>query len=95
MNRQKACEMTPLELQIVIHYYVRADDFPRGDFPAVREAIDWMTRAGLLRKRGDGDEAGESTYLIDARGRAFVEALCQAPLPEQRWVVPSQPPRMT
>lgn len=89
--------MTPLELQIVIHYYGCADDFRGGDFspPAVREAIDWMTRAGLLRKRGDGDDPGESTYLIDARGRAYVEALCQTPLPEQRWVVPSQPPRMT
>lgn len=60
----------------------------------MREAIDWMTRAELLRMRSSEDYSG-GVYLIHERGRAFVEALCKMPLPEQRWVMPPLPARLT
>ena len=43
---------TPLEIEIAMHYCVKADDYRNGNFsaPAVREAIDRFISAGLLEE---------------------------------------------
>ena len=80
--------MTPLEIEILIHYYGHADDFRSGDFsaPAVRDAIDWFKDGGKLLEL-DASGNGRS-YKLSERGVVFVEALCNTKLPEQRWVMP-------
>lgn len=81
--------MSPLELQILIHYYGCANDFRDGDFsaPAVREAIDnfvKVTKLLCFDSRTDRTAA----YVLTPKGRAYVKALCQTPLPVCVWTVP-------
>lgn len=89
--------MTPLELSILIHYRGCANDFRDGDFsaPAVRDAIDRF-RDVLKLIEFDNTETKHfsfnetRTYRLTERGRVFVDALCEAPLPIQAWVMPSE-----
>lgn len=79
--------MTPLELEILLHYHSRADDYRGGDFsaPAVVDAIRWFVAKRLLIiSPVDGIR-----YARTARGVAHVEALRALPLPVETWVTPS------
>lgn len=73
--------MTPLEIEILIHYYGHADDFRSGDFsaPAVRDAIDWFKDGGKLLELDAGGNG--RSYKLSERGVVFVEALCNTKLP--------------
>jgi len=82
--------MTPLEISILLHYHVSADDYRNGDFsaPAVRNAIDEFRRDGFLA------EAVETYYRITEKGQFYVKALCAVPLPVTTWIIPQpHPPR--
>lgn len=81
--------MTPLELSILIHYRGCANDFRDGDFssPSVRSVIDYFCGPlGLL----EGTYSNNANYKLTERGRVFVDALCETPLPIQTWVMPSE-----
>lgn len=81
---------TPLQLQILLHYYSHADDFRDGDFaaPAVREAIDWFRgEAGFLEIKPPS--RGLASYRITERGRVLVRHLLSAPMPVQVWTMPN------
>ena len=80
--------MTPLELSILIHYRGCANDFRDGDFsaPAVREAINRFRDVLKLLELADDPI---NAYILTERGRVFVDALCEIPLPIQAWVMPS------
>lgn len=87
--------MTPLQIDILLHYYGAASDYRDGDFsaPAVRDAIEGFERDQLLvpAKARDGFAAERGqVYVIAERGRVYVEALCDVPLPERRWVMPDR-----
>lgn len=79
--------MTPLQLEILLHYYACANDFRDGDFsaPAVREAIDRFKASEMLTIN---IERSAATYMLTERGRVYVEAVLVVPLPEKRWVMP-------
>lgn len=83
--------MSPLKIQIMLHYYALADDFRNGDFsaPAVIEALETFVRQGMLRATAFGRQRGEPAYKITDKGRAYVEALKAVPLPVSRWVIPT------
>ena len=75
--------MTPLALEIIIHYYYSPKDYRKGDTsaPAVKEIICSFFETGLL-------EAAESSpfckYRITDKGIFYVyEGLCNVPLPEK------------
>lgn len=77
--------MTPLQIEILMHYHCRTDDYRNGDFSAsaVREAIDEFRNMGFLR------DSGERRIYEPSDGvRLYVETLCTIPLPVQRWVMP-------
>lgn len=59
--------MTPLQIEIVLHYYVRPTDYRDGDFtaPAVSQALDHFKRAGVL-KDATGPTAIAPTSLVTA-----------------------------
>ena len=80
--------MTLLELSILVHYRGCANDFRDGDFPApaVREAIDSFRDVLKLLEIADDPI---NAYSLTERGRVFVDALCEVPLPIQAWVMPS------
>jgi hypothetical protein len=82
--------VSPLHIEILLHYRGRADDFRDGDFsaPAVRDAInDFKGELGLLELEPAGSDFAR-TYRLTERGEVYVAALCALPLPTQRWVIP-------
>jgi hypothetical protein len=79
--------MTPLQLEILIHYSYSAVDYRDGDFsaPAVREAIDaFRDQSALLTK---SENFGQS-YTLSERGRVYIHHLLNQPLPIRTWTVP-------
>ncbi len=81
--------MTPLEIEMLLHYYSRTNDYRDGDFsaPAVRNALEWFKREEFLAT--DKAEPPKTCYVIAERGRVYVEALKSVPMPERRWVMPT------
>ncbi len=75
--------MTPLALEIIIHYYYSPEDYREGDAsaPAVKDTICSLFKNGLL-------EAAESSssckYRITDKGKFYVEeGLCKVPFPKK------------
>jgi hypothetical protein len=83
--------MTPLQLEILLHYRYHLDDFREGDFsaPAVKGAMEWFISLELLVYDPRIEQGGrQSQYRLGAAGELFVDALCNVPLPVKRWVMP-------
>lgn len=80
--------MTPLQISILLHYYVSPTDYRNGDFsaPAVKEAMAHFLEKGMLCHSVKRDV----NYVITDGGQYFVYRLCRVPLPvvEERWVFP-------
>lgn len=85
--------MRPIEIEILIHYYTRADDYREGDFsaPAIREIIDSFS-AGPDSLIERSTHRGQC-YTVSDRGRVYVEALMAVPLPVRAWVIPKSAER--
>lgn len=87
--------MTPLGIEILLHYYCRADDYRNGDHsePAVRELLEYFVSDGLLDFNGFGVErfpngAVKARYSVTPRARMYVEFLQDVPFPTQKWLMP-------
>ena len=83
--------MSPLEIEILLHYYCCPTDYRDGDFsaPAVQDAIErFRDEINLLEPTQSMDVYHDPHYRITERGRVFVEALCNMPLPVKTWVMP-------
>ena len=84
--------MSPLQIEILLHYCTAADDFRDGDFsaPAVREAINAFREQGYLCN----ETVRGRCYDLSAKGHVYVTALMDVPEPVQHWVVnyPRQSP---
>lgn len=79
--------MTPLHIEIMLHYNASPDDYREGDFsaPAVREALDLFLSEYLIEH---GGRRPSTNYQITDRGLAYVRFLCEMPLPVNSWVMP-------
>lgn len=79
--------MSPLEIDMMLHYYSRANDYREGDFsaPAVAKTIAYFTKEGLI---AESPQRAAAKYFITERGRAYVEFLKAVPLPISKWVHP-------
>lgn len=84
--------MTPLCIEILLHYNSRAADYRNGDHsaPAVKEALDAFLREDVIRHHGFtpeyfGDGQLKARYELTSRGKAFVEYLQMIPLPTASW----------
>jgi len=76
--------MTPLQIEILMHYYTRPGDYREGDFsaPAVRETMEYFEDINLLKKIPiSSDTSDENLYKLDDRGKVYLEALMRVPLP--------------
>jgi hypothetical protein len=71
--------MTPVEIEVLMYYYFMTDDHPRVDTPAVKEAIDMWTNAGILKP---------DTKDITLKGGVLVKMLCNTPIPVRTWADP-------
>jgi hypothetical protein len=76
--------MTPLQLEILLHYYSHGDDYRNGDFsaPAVAEAVGWFVANDLLKT------ATNRQFRITERGNAFIVYCLDLPLPRMVWQMP-------
>jgi hypothetical protein len=83
--------MTPLLIEILMHYATRGDDYRDGDFsaPAVREGIDWLRDDAKLIEHRQPNAAISNMYQLTERGRVYFDALQSVPLPVQVWVMPA------
>lgn len=77
--------MTPLELEILLHYHTMPGDYRNGDFsaPAVGSALCRHYNRGLLSERVFPTT---SRYKISERGRVFISHVLETPMPRQAWV---------
>jgi len=80
--------MTPLQLEILVHYYAHAVDYRDGDFsaPAVREAVDQFRNDGWLK--ANTDQTWDMAYTRTPKLAAFIEHVCELPEPILTWVMP-------
>lgn len=78
--------MTPLHLEIILHYATLADDFDahRIKLPVVSGAITWLFSEGMLEP---GDKL---MWQITDKGKFWLEHLLTIPFPELRWEIPAQ-----
>jgi hypothetical protein len=85
--------MTPLKIEILLHYYCSPEEYREGDLsaPAVEEAIEWFLDNGLLElaDHRDKEKCGGSFRATD-RAKALIEAWCNTPLPVSVWVIPER-----
>lgn len=74
--------MSPLEISIAIHYHVMCEDRTDLEFSAQKDIIGRFLEEGLLVK-GESHQKYEPTDKL----AAYVNGLCNVPMPEQVWVV--------
>lgn len=88
--------MTPIQIECLLHYSCRADDWRNGTYPpAGRDALLHLIGEEMLSFHGFeverfADGTIKARYKLTERGRAYVDALQRVPLPEQSWVIPAQ-----
>ncbi len=71
--------MTPLQIEIMLHYHCITTDYEQGYYPAQGEAIRAFRASGMLEVNPDPD--GTKLRITD-KGRAYCEALQAVPIPE-------------
>lgn len=78
--------MTPFELDILLHYYARADQHRvvRENPPIWERTKVDMIKEELLKPSSFAAE----TFEIGERGKAYIEHILSIPLPVKQWVIP-------
>jgi len=73
--------MTPLAIEIMLHYHTRSDDFRDGDFSAVvREIMDQLILKDEMLKRRV--QPCGPVFELTSKGKAYVAMLTNMPLPD-------------
>ena len=76
--------LSPLEVEILLHYQTCASDFRDLDAPAIKSAIQDFVQMGLLYK----STFGHKKYIANDEALSkYVEAICSVPLPKRKWVI--------
>jgi hypothetical protein len=77
---QAKTRLTPNDIDVLLHYHGHADDHPRVDAPAVKQALNMWLGLGCLVDR-ESSMFG-SRYKTTDKGRRMVERLCLTQIPE-------------
>jgi hypothetical protein len=75
--------MTPLQIEMILHFHCCADPWPRHEAPACIEAVRMFQNEKLIEVPTDFDRV-----RLTEKGRAYVEFLCMLPLPMVTWGIP-------
>ncbi len=95
--------MTPLQLEILLHYYTSPEDYPGvsgmrmngsseghgGMKRGGASALKRIQNHGLISATGTGSNVNPF-YRITNKGICYVTALLNTPLPVQRWHIPDE-----
>ena len=79
---------SPYEIEVLLHYYACAGDYPKMDTPAFKAAVIKFENLGLIYKSNQLDTVvykGNREAL-----KVYAEALMAVPLPVQKWIIPDQ-----
>lgn len=76
--------MTPLKIEILLHYYYSSQDFRDLGCTAVKEAIDKFCKAGILIEWANRTP---KYYKNDEALELYVKTICAIPLPTQKWII--------
>lgn len=81
--------MTPLEIDILMHYHCRAEDYPNLTPPAQQSALQYFLTNGYLEKTELHEDMPAKTmnYTPTEKLPVYCEALCKVPEPKQVWIV--------
>jgi len=74
--------MTPLHIELMIHYYAHCEPTYNPEAPAVKEYTLDLLKEGLI----DESATSGSGYVSTDKGKAFVEKICETPIPVQTWI---------
>ncbi len=81
---------TPLEREILAHYYCGVGPFRKGSEnwgPSDSDAVERFLRIGLLTS---GSKNGCATIEPNREAlKVYMDALAAVPLPRQQWAIPS------
>lgn len=82
--------MTPLKLELCIHYACRMNDHPwlASGAPIVGETFNDLVKDGLLCDTAFKQSPDQPAYVGTDKNKAFVEMLTQTPLPVAKWIDP-------
>lgn len=76
--------MSPLYLQMLLHFHCIRVPFPNIDSPAQQDCLDDMLEAGLVYSLSA--DQGVVLWRLTPRGNAHVLQLLALPLPTQAWI---------
>lgn len=75
--------MTPLQIEMLLHFHCHTDPWPRLDAPACSEAFRMFQQEKLIETPTNIDRP-----VLTERGRAYVAFLCMLPMPLATWGIP-------
>ena len=78
--------MTPFEIDVLLHYYMR----PIADHAVMAYDKSWARDRFLAEGLLERAKYTYTTYQLTERGIAYCEALQRVPLPIQKWVQPEE-----
>ncbi len=74
--------VSPLTLEMLVHFHACAEPFGRLDAPACAEMAEWMIGQDLIEPHDYGHGA---TYRTTGRGTAWLRMMQATPLPQSGW----------
>lgn len=77
--------MTPLEIEILVHYYCSKTDFRNLNAPAVAESINNFVNLGFLQRSVFSLDNEPEYYGVLEAIEPYIEAICAVPLPTKKW----------
>lgn len=79
--------LTVNDIQVLLHFHVSPEPYPRANAPAVQDAIKMFLKEGMIVERDEQSGLGMA-YDTTIRGRAYVEMLKHTPFPVCVWMDP-------
>ena len=77
--------MTPLHLEILMHYYTRGVDYEHLTNETVREYLRHHLQDGIMEQETDGTMV--RAYRVTEKGRVWIEHILNLPYPQHAWVM--------
>lgn len=75
--------MTPIKLEILLHYFACSEPYPRSSAPAVQDAVHFLVIKDLLATGND-----DQPFYVTERGAAYIKHLLTIPFPVKQWIIP-------
>lgn len=80
-QNQPTMEMTPLKIEILLHYHYSTEDFQ--DSPAAQTAINEFVKLGILQRQLMSSKIKPVREALDL----YIKELLAVKLPTQKWVI--------